>query len=148
MTDEKVQAGELAAKITHLLKAYTGDVDRGVRKAVGLTAKEMLAALRGNAPVKSGSTKKLMAMRTVSELERESKIWYVKKPRGSITHLLTDGHKIFVGKTAKPDKRSGRPQLHRKGGVVAAVMDIEGPEKEAVEKLEQRIREVILNAGN
>ena len=125
-----ISIDEMADVIDKELAGYTRDVADEVKKAVDLTAKELLKNTRADAPKRTGEYKKAMAIKTRYEGLYDKRVtWYVKAPHYRLAHLLEKGH------------------AKRGGGRVKAYPHIEKNEAKANADLERRVKEAIENAG-
>ena len=125
-----INIGDIADTIARELSTYTKEVADGVKAAADTTAKELLNNTRADAPVRSGDYKKAMAIKTRHESNYEKRLtWYVKPPHYRLTHLLEKGH------------------AKRGGGRVKAYPHVAKNEEKAIADFEDRVKEVIRNAG-
>lgn len=125
-----INIGDIADTIARELSTYTQEIADGVKAAADTTAKELLNNTRADAPVRSGDYKKAMAIKTRHESNYEKRLtWYVKPPHYRLTHLLEKGH------------------AKRGGGRVKAYPHVAKNEEKAIADFEDRVKEVIRNAG-
>ena len=120
---------DLADAIQQELTTYHKNVVEGVN-AAGETAIEKLKKLsKSKAPVASGSFKKNIATKEVTNpaTGMKSFVWYVRPPDHRLTHLLVHGHATKSGGRTKSD-----PFL--KSAVDAVLPEYEKSVKEAVQK--------------
>lgn len=125
-----IKIGDLANTIADTLSDYTEEVAEGVKVAVDETMKELVADTKKDAPERSGRYKKAIASKVRYESEYEKRlVWYAKKPYFALSHLLEKGH------------------AKRNGGRVKAFPHIAKNEEKAKVAFEERVKEVIRNAG-
>lgn len=125
-----IKIGEIANEIANTLSGYTVQVADGVKAAADETMKELVADTKKDAPTRSGDYKKAMAIKTRHESNYEKRLtWYVKPPHYRLTHLLEKGH------------------AKRGGGRVKAYPHVAKNEEKAIADFEDRVKEVIRNAG-
>lgn len=125
-----IKIDDLAKAISDTLSDYTEEVAEGVKGAVDETVEELVESTKRDAPKRSGRYKKAIASRVSFENNFEKRVtWYVKKPYHAITHLLEKGH------------------AKRNGGRVKAYPHIAKNEEKAKVAFEERVKEVIRNAG-
>lgn len=125
-----INIGDLADEIASTLSGYTEDVAEGVKASVDETMKELVADTKKDAPVRSGRYKKAIASKVRFEDNYEKRVtWYVKKPYYALSHLLEKGH------------------AKRGGGRVKAYPHVAKNEEKAIADFEDRVKEVIRNAG-
>lgn len=127
-----IDIGEIAKTIARELNTYTREVADGVKAAVDTTSKELLENTRADAPVRTGDYKKAMRVKTLHESDYEKRNrWYVDPKTGEyrLSHLLEKGH------------------AKRNGGRVKAYPHIAKNEEKAKVAFEERVKEVIRNAG-
>ncbi|MBR2330417.1 MAG: hypothetical protein IKA40_04140 [Clostridia bacterium] len=125
-----IKIDDLAKAISDTLSDYTEEVAEGVKGAVDETVEELVESTKRDAPKRSGRYKKAIASRVSFENNFEKRVtWYVKKPYHAITHLLEKGH------------------AKRNGGRVKAFPHIAKNEEKAKVAFEERVKEVIRNAG-
>lgn len=145
-----ITIGELQSAIREELKTYSEEVAEGVKNAVDETAAELLENTRRDAPKRENGGDYARAMRLKTEFESatEKRVkWFVGKPMCNLSHLLEDGHKIFVGTAEeKTGKRRGTKQIHRQGGTVRAYPHIKHNEEKAKQDFRRRTEEVIQHA--
>lgn len=131
MRDKTIDVTAIADTIASELAGYTQEVADGVKAAVDDTAKELLADIKRDAPVRTNRYKRAMKLKTEYEDNRQKRVtWCVNSPYGRLTSLLENGH------------------AKRGGGRVRAYPHIAKNENIAKERLESRIREVIERAGS
>lgn len=125
-----IKIDDLAKAISDTLSDYTEEVAEGVKGAVDETVEELVESTKRDAPKRSGRYKKAIASKVRYEDNFEKRAtWYVKKPYHAITHLLEKGH------------------AKRNGGRVKAFPHIAKNEEKAKVAFEERVKEVIRNAG-
>lgn len=125
-----IKIADLADEIANTLSDYTVNVAEGVKVAVDETMKELVADTKKDAPERSGRYKKAIASKVRFEDNYEKRVtWYVKKPYYALSHLLEKGH------------------AKRNGGRVKAFPHIAKNEEKAKVAFEERVKEVIRNAG-
>ena len=125
-----IKIGDLANVIADTLSDYTEEVAEGVKAAADETMEELVANTKNDAPKRSGRYKKAIASRVSFENNFEKRVtWYVKKPYYALSHLLEKGH------------------AKRNGGRVKAFPHIAKNEEKAKVAFEERVKEVIRNAG-
>lgn len=126
----EIDIGDLSSAIAQELTQYTTQVAEGVKAAATQTGKELLKNTRADAPVKEGTYKKAMAVKTVSENQFEKRVkWYVKAPEFRKAHLLEHGH------------------AKRGGGRVRAYPHIDKNAEVAKKDFMERTEKVIKNGG-
>lgn len=125
-----IKIGDLANVIADTLSDYTEEVAEGVKVAVDETTKELVVDTKKDAPERSKRYKKAIASKVRFEDNYEKRVtWYVKKPYYALSHLLEKGH------------------AKRNGGRVKAYPHIAKNEEKAKVAFEERVKEVIRNAG-
>lgn len=125
-----IKIGDLANAIADTLSDYTEEVAEGVKAAADETMEELVANTKNDAPKRSGRYKKAIASKVSFENNFEKRVtWYVKKPYYALSHLLEKGH------------------AKRGGGRVKAYPHIAKNEEKAKAAFEERVKEVIRNAG-
>lgn len=125
-----ISIDNIAQTIVEGLDEYTVEVAKGVKDAVDVTAKELCENIKADAPSRYGKYKKAMALKTSHESDYEKRVtWYVKSPHYRLSHLLENGH------------------IKRGGGRVKAHPHIAKNEEKAMAAFEERVEEVISNAG-
>ncbi len=123
-----VEIGKLSDALVEELKKYTMYVAQRVKDAADETANELLTNIRREAPKRTGKYKRAMSIKTKSETAYEKRnIWYVKKPRYRLTHLLENGHR------------------NRNSGFTRAYPHIRDKEQAAKELFEEKVKEIIKN---
>ena len=124
-----IKPADLSDAIQKELTTYHKNVVEGVN-AAGETAIEKLKKLsKSKAPVASGSFKKNIATKEVTNpaTGMKSFVWYVRPPDHRLTHLLVHGHATKSGGRTKSN-----PFL--KNAVDAVLPEYEQSVKEAVQK--------------
>lgn len=125
------EVNRLRDEIVTTLNTWSKTVTDGVEKAAEVTVKEMVAETkqRPHGKYSQGGYVKSIAMQTgMSTITRRSKVWYVKKPHYTLTHLLNNGHATLHGR-----------YVGDRHVTVAA--------EKAEAKFEDRVKEVIRNAS-
>ena len=123
-----IKPADLSDAIQKELTTYHKNVVEGVN-AAGKTAIEKLKKLsKSKAPVASGSFKKNIATKQVTNpaTGMKSFVWYVRPPDHRLTHLLVHGHATKSGGRTKSN-----PFL--KNAVDAVLPEYEQSVKEAVQ---------------
>ena len=114
------------------LNTYSKTIIDGVEKAADDTVKEMVARTKARPhPKSSGKYAKAIASQVGEDsVFARSRIWYVKKPRYRIAHLINNGHAVRGGDRYEGDKHVTRAA------------------EQAMTDFDRRVREVIENASN
>ena len=96
----KVSIDGLSAAIAKELEAYDKSVNKGIRKAVDRSMRQLVQETKGTAPVghrhkhyRDSITSKV----TNTSLRAYEKTWYVKGPDYRLSHLLNNGHMLRNG---------------------------------------------------
>lgn len=115
------------------LNTYSRTIIEGVEKAADDTVKEMVARTktRPSGKFSTGKYAKAIASQVgENSVFARSRIWYVKKPRYRIAHLINNGHAVRGGGRYEGDKHVTRAA------------------EQAMTDFDRRVREVIDNASN
>lgn len=136
MSDVRVDLDSFSKALVGILDDYGEDVASEVRKAVDVTAKELVSETKRTAPKRAigGRPAGTFANHISSKIGRNtpnaySKIWYVRSPEYRLTHLLAHGHALRQG-----GRWGGDPFLANAARTHSA-------------KFEKRVKEAIGNAG-
>lgn len=126
-----IQIDQIGRTIRGQIDTFERDVSVGMSRAVDYAMAAMVTETRKNAQVKSGKYQKSISSKVGEDkLYSYSRVWYVKKPRYRLAHLLDKGHKL----------RNGR--IYDGNQHVAIAAD------HAADLLQQKLREVIRDAGS
>lgn len=115
------------------LNTYSKTIIDGVEKAADDTVKEMVARTKARPSGKFSTgkyAKAIASQKGEDSVFARSRIWYVKKPRYRIAHLINNGHAVRGGGRYEGDKHVTRAA------------------EQAMTDFDRRVREVIDNASN
>lgn len=100
----RIDPDQFSKAVIGVLDDYGEDVVAEVRKAVDVTARELVKETRQTAPRKTigGRPAGTYANHISSKVGRDtpyvySKLWYVRSPEYRLTHLLNNGHALRQG---------------------------------------------------
>lgn len=128
-----VSIDQLPREISVKLDTFAKAVSDGVEKAAETTVKEMVQQTKQRRTTKLSRGKYARSIASQvgeSTLTARSRIWYVKKPRYRLTHLLNNGHAV------------------RGGGRVSGDQHVTRATEKAMTNFENRVREVVRNESN
>lgn len=128
MARNDIAIDQLARAITQAVQAYTQEVSEAIAEAVEETASECVKEVKANSPKRTGDYAK--GWRIVREDKRgysKRTIWNKRHYR--LVHLLEKGHAL------------------RGGGRARSFPHVGPAERKYVEKLTNRIREIVRNGG-
>lgn len=128
-----VSIDRVAHEITVQLDTFSKAVSDGVEKAAETTVKEMVQQTKQRKTTKASRGKYARSIASQvgeSSLTARSRIWYVKKPRYRLTHLLNNGHATLGGGRVSGDQHVTRAA------------------EKAMTDFENRVREVVRNESN
>ena len=104
MSGLRVEPDQFSKALIGILDDYGEDVVEEVKKAVDVTARDLVKETKQTAPRKTigGRPAGTYANHISSKVGRDtpyaySKIWYVKSPEYRLTHLLNNGHALRQG---------------------------------------------------
>jgi len=128
MADISISIDDLAAEITLAVKEYTEDVSAAIEKEVDVQSRELVKAIRTDAPKKTGEYAKGWTRKKLRDSGQTAYVVYNKAKPG-LAHLLEHGHAKRGG-----GRVAGRPHIR--------------PNTERTEKqLVDRIRAIIRSGG-
>ena len=128
-----VDINSLTRVVSEGLNAYSRTIVDGVEKAAEESVKEMVKRTKQRPTTKLSRGKYARSIASqVGEntITARSRIWYVKKPRYRLTHLLNNGHAV------------------RGGGRVSGDQHVTRAAETAMRDFESRVVEVIEHASN
>lgn len=128
-----VNIDRLSGVIRTNLNTYSRTIVDGVEKAAEKTVDEMVARTKQRPTTKLSRGKYARSIASevgLNTISARSRIWYVKKPRYRLAHLLNNGHAV------------------RGGGRVSGDKHVTKATEKAITDFETRIREVVENASN
>lgn len=128
-----VNIDRLSGAIRTSLNTYSRTIVDGVEKAAEETVKEMVKRTKQRPTTKLSRGKYARSIASqVGEntIHARSRVWYVKKPRYRLAHLLNNGHAV------------------RGGGHVSGDQHVTRAAETAMRDFETRVHEVIENASN
>lgn len=125
---------QLASRISEGLNLYSSNILKGVEEAAETTIKEMVQQTKQR-PTKDPRArgKYTRAMRSgigENSITSRSRVWYVQANQHTLTHLLNNGHRT------------------RKGGYVSGDNHVTNAANDAMERFEQKVKEVITRESN
>lgn len=123
----------LTRVISEGLNAYSRTIVDGIEKAAEESVKEMVKRTKQRPTTKLSRGKYARAIASQigeNTITSRSRIWYVKKPRYRLAHLLNNGHAV------------------RGGGHVSGDKHITRAAETAMRDFESRVVEVIEHASN
>ena len=136
MSGLHVEPDQFSKALIGILDDYGEDVVKEVKKAVDVTARDLVKETKQTAPRKTigGRPAGTYANHISSKVGRDtpyaySKIWYVKSPEYRLTHLLNNGHAL------------------RQGGRWEGTGFLTKASKTHSANFEKRVREAIKDAG-
>lgn len=122
---------QLGDAIMAQLNSFETNVRDGVKKAVDESMAEMVKETKRNAPVRTGRYKRKIGATVGKDSHAAySKVWHVKSPDYRRAHLLDKGHAL------------------RNGGRYIGDQHVTNARNRAVMNFQQRIEEVIRDAGS
>ena len=125
-----IDISQLANEIEKELNGYSKDVTEGVKQVVDEVMDDLVKETKKRKK-RTGKYRRAISSKLLYEDGlRKIKVWYVKKPYYTLTHLLNDGH------------------ANRGGGRTEGDNHIGIAEQNAIESLENKIKEVIEKGGN
>jgi len=128
-----VSIDRLSGVISTNLNTYSRTIVEGVEKAAEKTVDEMVARTKQRPTTKLSRGKYARSIASevgLNTISARSRIWYVKKPRYRLAHLLNNGHAV------------------RGGGRVSGDQHVTKATEKAITDFETRVREVVENASN
>lgn len=128
-----VPIDRLSGVIRTNLNTYSRTIVDGIEKAAEDTVKEMVNRTKRRPTTKLSRGKYARSIASqVGEntISARSRIWYVKKPRYRLAHLLNNGHAV------------------RGGGRVSGDQHVTRATETALRDFETRVMEVVRNASN
>lgn len=128
-----VDIDKLSGVIKSNLSAYSQTIVEGIGKAAETTVAEMVKSTKQRPTSKLSRGKyarSIASQEGLNTVTARSRIWYVKKPRYRLAHLLNNGHAV------------------RGGGRVSGDKHITKATEKAIADFETRVREVVENASN
>jgi hypothetical protein len=128
-----VSIDRLSGVIRTGLNTYSRTIVEGVEKAAEKTVDEMVARTKQRPTTKLSRGKYARSIASevgLNTISARSRIWYVKKPRYRLAHLLNNGHAV------------------RGGGRVSGDQHVTKATEKAITDFETRVREVVENASN
>lgn len=126
-----IQIDQLADAIMAQLNTFETAVHEGVKKAVDETMVEMVKETKSTAQARTGRYKsKIGATAGDNTAMKYSKVWHVKAPNYRVAHLLDKGHAL------------------RNGGRYAGNQHVATAANHAAETFQQKLEEVIRDAGS
>ena len=128
-----IRIDELQSTIASGLNRYSSAILTGVREAAKVTVDEMVQETKQRRTTRLAHGKYARAISSIAgedSLTAQSRIWYVKSPRYRLTHLLNNGHKL------------------RGGGSYPGDQHVTRAAEKAMTDFEERVKEVIRNAGD
>lgn len=136
----KCEIDDLSKALFNTMSTWS---DEKCREAIKVTKKkgnELVEAIKRDSPSSGHKSKKNYKngwKAEVSEGKQFIRVKGINKNKPGLTHLLENGHQIFVGTTSGKNK-----QVHSKGGRSRAIPHIKKNEKEKNEELIAEIEEV------
>ncbi|MBQ5832171.1 MAG: hypothetical protein IIW43_01690 [Selenomonadales bacterium] len=128
-----VSIDRLSGVISTNLNTYSRTIVDGIEKAAEKTVDEMVARTKQRPTTKLSRGKYARSIASevgLNTISARSRIWYVKKPRYRLAHLLNNGHAV------------------RGGGRVSGDQHVTKATEKAITDFETRVREVVENASN
>lgn len=128
-----VSIDRLSGVISTNLNTYSRTIVDGIEKAAEKTVDEMVARTKQRSTTKLSRGKYARSIASevgLNTISARSRIWYVKKPRYRLAHLLNNGHAV------------------RGGGRVSGDQHVTKATEKAITDFETRVREVVENASN
>lgn len=128
-----VSIDRLSGVISTNLNTYSRTIVEGIEKAAEKTVDEMVARTKQRPTTKLSRGKYARSIASevgLNTISARSRIWYVKKPRYRLAHLLNNGHAV------------------RGGGRVSGDQHVTKATEKAITDFETRVREVVENASN
>ncbi len=128
-----VSIDRLSGVISTNLNTYSRTIVEGIEKAAEKTVDEMVARTKQRSTTKLSRGKYARSIASevgLNTISARSRIWYVKKPRYRLAHLLNNGHAV------------------RGGGRVSGDQHVTKATEKAITDFETRVREVVENASN
>lgn len=121
-----INIDDLAAEITLAVKEYTEDVSTAIEKEVDIQSRELVKAIRNDAPEKTGEYKKGWTRKKLRDGNGQAAYVVYNKAKPGLAHLLEHGHAKRGG-----GRVAGRPHIRP---------NTERTEKQLVENIEKIIR--------
>lgn len=128
-----VSIDRLSTVVSQTLNTYSKEIADGVAQEAEITVAEMVQRTKQRPTTKLSRGKYARSIASqVGErsIMRRSQIWYVKKPRYRLAHLLNSGHRL------------------RGGGRVSGDQHVTRATEQAKIDFENRVVEVIRRAGS
>lgn len=125
MANINVSINDLAAEITLAVKEYTEDVSAAIEKEVDVQSRELVKAIRTDAPKKTGEYAKGWTRKKLRDSGQTAYVVYNKAKPG-LAHLLEHGHAKRGG-----GRVEGRPHI---------LPNTNRTEKQLMENIEKIIR--------
>ena len=130
-----IQIGKLEETISKELTLYCDEVTKKVKQASDDVMNDLVENTKKDANKRTGKYRRAIASKRTRETSRvRVNTWYVKEPHSSLTHLLTDGHDIKVGKKGQTKSIGKRTRTFD---------FLKKHEKKAVEEYTKRVEEII-----